>query len=63
MAKLPIGPRLPASSSAAGWANSRVDDSMTWSTISRPLDRSVAPVAELSTMQSASSGGNASVAP
>ena len=58
-----IASRLPASSSAAGWARNRVVLSITVSTVRSRLARSVAPVAVLSTTRSASSGGNTSVAP
>src|SRR5438874_1572035 len=51
------------SSSAAGFAYRRVEERISSSTTTRPFASSVAPVAVLSTMTSASSGGNTSVAP
>ena len=55
--------RRAGSRRAAGFAYSRVDDRITSSTTARPFAPSVAPVAVLSTITSASSGGNTSVAP
>src|SRR5207249_7266087 len=55
--------RRTGSSSAAWCAYRRVDERINTSTIARPFASSVAPVAVLSTITSASSGGNTSVAP
>src|SRR5882672_10135587 len=55
--------RRTGSSSAARCAYRRVDERINTSTIARPFASSVAPVAVLSTITSASSGGNTSVAP